>query len=124
MTGKSGNDGQSYCNSNNPSDAITWSSRIRLANNENASIPAKPFARDTQCGKYFGGTSAPQSNIGSNRCTSANVILPANNIRHRRNLRCRNAQRKNVCTPINPRTYTVSLVNAQPPVVGTPRNTR
>ena len=50
--------------------------------------------------------------------------MPANSIRHSRSLRCLSAQRKNVCTPINPRRYTVSLVNAAPPVVGTPRNTR
>ena len=100
------------------------SNRIRLANSENASMPASPLARLAQGGSQRGGSSVPSSNSGAKCCTSARVILPANSQRHWRNWSCCKARRKNVCTSISPRRYTVSLVKAEPPPVGTPRNTR
>src|SRR5690606_19856665 len=100
------------------------SRRMRLANSENASRPARPLARATQSGSQRGGASAQDSNSGSKRATSSRVILPANSCRHWRSRPSRRAWRKKVCTSTRPRRYTVSLANAAPPSTGTPRNTR
>ncbi len=52
--------------------------RMRLANNENASMPASPLTRLTHGGNQRGATSTPLSNNGAKRATSPNAILPAN----------------------------------------------
>ncbi|KAG1078766.1 hypothetical protein G6F40_016581 [Rhizopus arrhizus] len=102
----------------------SWSIRIRLANNENASMPASPFARLTQCGSQRGGFSTPLSNSGANAIASVRLILPANNQRQTCSRSSASIWRKKVCTDTRPRRYTVSLVKARPPLGGTPRNTR
>ena len=45
----------------------SWSIRIRLANSENASMPARPFARLTQCGSQRGGFNTPPRTVARTR---------------------------------------------------------